>query len=81
MSMSFLLMFCGNLVCFLLGCLYSDWKRGKAAPIPITNADRIRSMSDDELAELVEKCAPQEAWASFLNGRTWSDWLKQEASE
>lgn len=29
MSMSFLLMFFGNMICFLLGCLYSDWSQKK----------------------------------------------------
>ena len=34
-------------------------------PQPITNADRIRAMTDEELA----------------NYQTWLDWLKQEAEE
>ena len=43
---------------------------------PITNADLIRSMTDEELAEWLAKndpeCDPPE-W--------WLDWLKQEADE
>lgn len=27
MNMSVLLMFFGNMICFLLGCLYSDWRQ------------------------------------------------------
>ena len=46
-----------------------------------TNADRIRSMTDEELAEWV--------WSAECAGRAygprgkqaWLDWLKQEASD
>ncbi len=59
-----------------------EWKR-KNPPIwrkPITNADRIRVMSDEELADWV--------WSAETAGRTygprgknaWLDWLKQEAT-
>lgn len=51
----------------------------------ITNADRIRSMSDEELAEFFsETCCP-----SKFGGKgncnvgcveCWLDWLKQEAT-
>ena len=48
---------------------------------PQTNADRIRSMSDEKLAEWV--------WGAETAGRAygprgkkaWLDWLKQEVSE
>ena len=56
-------------------------------PKPITNADRIRAMTDEELAELfVHLCCPYS-----LGGKVecnienkgckecWLDWLKQEA--
>jgi hypothetical protein len=41
---------------------------------PITNADRIRGMTDEELAELI---------ISITEDSTpnWIDWLKQEATE
>lgn len=42
---------------------------------PITNADRIRAMSDEELAEYLR-------WHNDLysrNGMDWLDWLKEEA--
>lgn len=60
----------------------SDDPPTKYEPKPMTNADRIRSMSDEELA----------AWlaghpvVSMYDGsnpqhKAWLDWLKQEASE
>ncbi len=41
----------------------------------ITNADRIRSMSDDELAKWLEM------WGVYpfdADGTSWTEWLKQE---
>lgn len=51
---------------FITGCSQFDRKK------PVTNADRIRAMSDEELAD----------WL-VMNGdgsdyETWLDWLKQE---
>ena len=46
---------------------------------PITNADRIRAMSDEELAEWIEEISPHTEWTFYLQGGTWLDWLKQEA--
>ena len=46
-----------------------------------TNADRIRAMTDEELAEFLETLCPSYKWTLALNGMTWLDWLKQEASE
>jgi len=63
---------------------------GKVAYVPVvvnakltkpSNADRIRSLSDEELAEWV--------WGAETAGRaygprgkqSWLDWLRQEASE
>lgn len=56
---------------------------------PMTNADRIRSMTDEELANFVSLCC---GWTCAecpvgkeCNGdecfSTWLDWLKQEASD
>lgn len=43
---------------------------------PITNADRIRSMSDEELAEFLSV----QMVAEVVHGwKSWLDWLKQEA--
>ena len=65
---------CGYYFAFGELDLYEDKK-------PVTNADRIRAMSDEELADWV--------WGAETAGRAygprgkqaWLDWLKQEASE
>ncbi len=46
-----------------------------------SNADRIRSMSDEELAEFLQDVAMQ--GGIELGGRltTWLDWMKEEAKE
>ena len=49
-------------------------------PKPITNADRIRAMSDEELADEILR------WFNWLNAVEWNDkrifdWLRQEVSE
>ena len=57
-----------------------------------TNADRIRSMSDEELAEFMEENAECDTYDCLAakscctySGRTciaaWLDWLKQEVTE
>lgn len=54
---------------------------------PITNADRIRAMTDEELADCFSKlsCWPnagKEDCRGVANCMDcWLDWLKQEASE
>ncbi len=58
--------------------LCSEWEMA-SVPKPQTNADRIRAMSDEELAEWV--------WGAETAGRAygprgkkaWIDWLKEEA--
>ena len=45
---------------------------------PRTNADRIRAMSDEELADFLH----EEMMAAIVRGwKSWLDWLKQEAKE
>ena len=58
-----------------------------------TNADRIRAMSDEELAELIVKHHPMHAWNKQVREiyfgfddhrkdkpkRAWLEWLKQPA--
>ena len=52
-----------------------------------TNADRIRSMTDEELAELFwiradcELCPNKEPHCSDDCKKHWLDWLKEEAKE
>ena len=62
--------------------------------VPVTNADRIRAMSDEELAEAIFKifchdeegsyCPPDEMFCKkygFSCRDCWLDWLRQEAAE
>ena len=48
-----------------------------------TNADRIRSLSDEELAEFIESCAcpPHKDCDYTKTGciKCWLDWLKSKA--
>lgn len=54
---------------------------------PQTNADRIRAMSDEELAKLLDNV--RVSCGGVMGGRNcmadcrecWLDWLKQEAKE
>lgn len=43
-----------------------------------TNADKIRQMTDEELASFMEALSPHNKWSIFLDGKRWLDWLKQE---
>lgn len=54
--------------------LYTRWERK-----PITNADRIRAMSDEELAEYLDGIC-HDFWQMFVKDpqKMWLDWLKQE---
>lgn len=45
-------------------------------PKPITNADHLRGMSDEELAEFLSG-----SWNKIYNYLDWLDWLKEEAGE
>lgn len=57
---------------------------------PQTNADKIRAMSDEELAEFLWSIGQNPGGWNYINGKPifhsgkgngWLDWLKQEASE
>ena len=54
---------------------------------PMTNADRIRSMSDEELAELIDRetdsCAPTGDCEKMSRDckACWLDWLQMPAGE
>lgn len=61
----------------------------KDYPKPITNADRIRAMSDEELAEFFKDTTFCDSCFIFMNEcgterysceQRWLDWLKQEAT-
>ena len=45
-------------------------------PYRMTNADRIRAMTDEELAEWMAEC---NAYEENANARQWMPWLKQPA--
>ena len=46
--------------------------------VPSTNADRIRAMSDEELAAWMAEC---NAYREYANASQWLPWLKQPAEE
>ncbi len=45
---------------------------------PSTNADRIRAMSDEELAAWMAEC---NAYREYANASQWLPWLQQPAEE
>lgn len=46
-----------------------------------TNADRIRSMTDEELAEWLKNIDTAYEPETIVSQRGWIDWLKQEVEE
>ena len=62
---------------------------GEFHPKPITNADRIRSMTDEELANWLEQFASCELCPAIRERcgygdgcvKAWLDWLREEAKE
>ena len=70
-------------------CVDHDWcaeheNCGLFRPKPQTNADRIRAMTDEELAEFLYDCADHprlEWWKEWVKQSDWewSEWLKEEA--
>lgn len=69
---------CGN----ILDSPDKDWERDCKYYQVATNADRIRAMSDEELAK---KISGIESFALTCGGgwppEKWLDWLKQEVEE
>ncbi|MBO7682571.1 MAG: hypothetical protein J6T17_07465 [Clostridia bacterium] len=62
----------------------------EAKPKPLTNADRIRAMTDEELAELMankvdcQYCSVRSEWCTESEAScraNWLDWLRQEVEE
>ena len=71
----------------IAGCCLFETKQPKK-PKPLTNGDRIRQMTDEELADkLTDKCAfcayhNAECETTFcMCGEGVLEWLKQEVSE
>ena len=51
-------------------------------PKPQTNYDRIRAMSDEELAEFLDDVRDEWGCSHYPHGtEDWLDWLKDEATE
>ena len=49
---------------------------------PITNADRIRAMTDEELAEWIAGSVLNLTGGSLeMATEAWANWLKQEATD
>ena len=61
------------------------WPCGAYAPKATTNADRIRTMSDEELANFLTGFANNGLWATEIERKvcykTIADWLQQPAEE
>jgi hypothetical protein len=49
--------------------------------LPQTHADRIRAMTDEELAHLLHSAEEHLFTGNLWNYEKWTEWLKQEASE
>lgn len=64
---------CGEYGCALNGKTVDKLLRMKKAA---TNADRIRSMTDEELAEWLDNNTYR-----FPMYKDWMDWLRQEATD
>ena len=74
----------------IVGCIFmdADCKKGEKYE-PYTNADRIRAMSDDELAEFLYDCeflhiCKEGCGECHYNGeceKRIAEWLKQPAEE
>lgn len=48
-------------------------------PKPTTNADRIRAMSDEELARFIAHYDSDTRASEYLAEKRWLDWLKEES--
>ena len=68
---------CGNDKCYArrYGLFAEKTCPNFVEPKPITNADRIRAMSDEELADYLRYYS--DSYARY--DMDWLDWLKQEA--
>ena len=51
----------------------------KSRTVEPTNADRIRSMTDEELAEYLYVKTCEDGYPQFTSRNDWLEWLRQEA--
>lgn len=49
--------------------------------LPITNADRIRSMKDEELARFFDNLETKNYFGEYLGELGWLEWLKEESED
>lgn len=70
----------GKQICTVC-CTYQGGIPDRWEPKPKTNADRIRAMSDEELAGwLADHPVVSEYDENNPQHKAWLDWLRQEAS-
>lgn len=50
-------------------------------PKPQTNADRIRAMTDEELAVFLSQTEEHLFTGNLWSIKTWNEWLKKEVEE
>lgn len=61
-------------------CDFYEDKRKKATP-KTTNADRIRALTDEELAKMINGFETFAlAWGGAWPTKNWLEWLRQEAT-
>ena len=62
-------------------CDFYDYVRERSKK-PVTNADRIRAMTDEELAEYLDEVR-HDLWQLFVKDpqKMWLDWLKSPADK
>lgn len=71
----------GYVVC--ANCIHNNSRKDRYEPL--TNGDRIRNMTDDEMAKIINRgCPPGGTECSGSNGRCglcWLDWLRSPVEE
>ena len=76
----------GKQICTVC-CTYQGGVPDRWEPKPLTNADRIRAMTDEELAELISNTEANfppifpDGVSVKLCTTAWLDWLRQEAKD
>ena len=64
----------GVTIRYSTGCTYHT-------PKPQTNADRIRAMTDEELAHLLHSAEEHLFTGNLWSYEEWTAWLKREATD
>ena len=74
--------FCENTDLCVAGCQYCDGSGGEYRKAPMTNADHIRAMTDDELNNFLRKVAYcMDKCPYEYGGKKSLGWLQQPAEE